>query len=228
MASDFQPQVEVHVLQGERELARDNRTLGKFILDGLPPAPRGIPQIEVTFDIDANGIVHVSAKDKATAREQSITITSSSGLNEEEIKKMVRDAEAHSEDDKKKKEQIEARNTLDSMIYNTDKLMKDNAAKLTDSDTADMKAAIEEGRKLLEKGEDVQAMKAAIERIQRASHTLAEKMYKSATASGAPGAPGEGFPGGTPPGGAGFGGGAPGGGASSSGGDVIDAEYEEK
>jgi len=217
-ASDSQPQVEIHVLQGEREFARDNRTLGKFILDGIPPAPRGIPQIEVTFDIDANGIVAVSAKDKATQKQQSITITSSSGLNEQEIKKMVKDAEVHAEDDKKRKEEIEVRNNLDSMVYNTEKLLRENADKITDSDTAPLKAAIEDAKNLLSKGGDVAAMRAALDRIQQSSHKMAEAMYRNAT-GGAPG-------GAQPPGGAG-GGGTGEGTSSGADGEVIDAEYEE-
>jgi len=220
-AADSQPQVEVHVLQGEREMAGDNRTLGKFILDGLPPAPRGIPQIEVTFDIDANGIVNVSAKDKATGREQSITITSSSGLKEEEIDNMVKDAEMHADEDKQKKEKIEVRNNLDSIIYNTEKLINDNADKLGDSDTADLKAVLEEGKKLLETGEDIEGMKSVLERIQQASHKLAEVMYQAASAAG--GAPEAGGYSEPPPGAGPDMGGA----TSSSDGDVIDAEYEE-
>ncbi len=227
-AADSQPQVEVHVMQGEREMAQYNRTLGKFILDGLPPAPRGVPQIEVTFDIDANGIVHVSAQDKATGKEQSITITASSGLNEDEIQNMVKDAETHAEDDHKRKEEIEVRNNLDSLVYNTDKLLRENADKLNDADTADVKAAVEEGRSLLEKDGDVSAMKAVLERIQQASHKMAEVMYQSATAGAPGGAPAGGAPPGagpfdpsaTPPG-------ADQGPAQSADDDVIDAEYEE-
>jgi molecular chaperone DnaK len=217
-ASDSQPQVEIHVLQGEREFARDNRTLGKFILDGIPSAPRGIPQIEVVFDIDANGIVHVSAKDKATSKQQSITITSSSGLGEQEIKNMVKDAELHAEEDRKRKEEIEARNNLDSMVYNTEKLLRENADKLSDNDTADVKRAVEDAKNLLSKGGDVTAMKAAIDRIQQASHKMAEAMYRRAT-GGAPGA----GPAGPPPSGGGGGTGA----APGADGEVIDAEYEE-
>jgi len=206
------------VLQGEREFARDNRTLGKFILDGIPPAPRGIPQIEVVFDIDANGIVHVSAKDKATSKQQSITITSSSGLSEQEIKNMVKDAELHAEEDRKRKEEIEARNNLDSMVYNTEKLLRENADKLSDNDTADVKRAVEDAKNLLSKGGDVTAMKAAIDRIQQSSHKMAEAMYRRATG----GAPGAGPAGPPPSGGGGETGAAPG-----ADGEVIDAEYEE-
>ncbi len=220
-AADSQPQVEVHVLQGEREMAKDNRSLGKFILDGIPPAPRGVPQIEVTFDIDANGIVNVSAQDKATGKEQSIRITATSGLSEEEIDNMVKEAETHAEEDKKRKEQVEVRNNLDSLIYNTEKLINENQDKLSDTDTADVKAAIEEGKKALE-SEDTDSMKAAVEKIQQSSQKMAEKLYQAAGAgadAGA-GAPGEG--------GAAPGGGADAGASGSSGDDeVIDAEYEE-
>lgn len=213
-AADNQPQVEIHVLQGEREMAKDNRTLGRFILDGIPPAPRGVPQIEVTFDIDANGIVNVSARDKATGREQHITITASSGLNEDEIQRMIKDAELHIEEDRRKKQEIETRNNLDSLIYNTNKLLSENSDKIPASDKTSIESALEEGKKALESG-DVQRMKTAIENIQRASHKMAEAMYRQATGTpggttGAYGAP-------PPPGGAG--------GKVDS--DVIDAEYEE-
>jgi len=215
-AADNQPQVEVHVLQGEREMAKDNRSLGRFILDGIPPAPRGVPQIEVTFDIDANGIVNVSARDKATGKEQSIRITATSGLSEEEIEKMVKDAEAHAEEDRKRKEKVEVRNNLDSLIYNTEKLINENQDKLGDADTADVKAAIEEGKKALE-SEDTGSMKAAIEKIQQAGQKMAEKLYQAAGA-GAGAAGGEAAPGA----------GAASGPAGASGDDeVIDAEYEE-
>lgn len=213
-AADNQPQVEIHVLQGEREMAKDNRTLGRFILDGIPPAPRGVPQIEVTFDIDANGIVNVSARDKATGREQHITITASSGLTEEEIQRMVKDAELHAEEDKRKKQEIETRNNLDSLIYNTNKLLTENSDKIPAGDKSAIESALEEGRKALESG-DVQRMKTAIENIQRASHRMAEAMYRQATG----GAGGAGAYGAPPP--------PPGGAGGKAEGDVIDAEYEE-
>ncbi|KAB2963914.1 MAG: molecular chaperone DnaK [Thermoanaerobaculia bacterium] len=175
-ASDSQTQVEVHVLQGEREMARDNRTLGRFHLVGIPPAPRGIPQIEVTFDIDANGIVNVSAKDLGTGKEQRITITSSSGLGEADIKRMVQDAESHAAEDHKRRQAIEARNRLDSLIYNVDKTLGENKEKLSPSDLGDVQAALEEGRKALE-SEDTATLEAAISRLEKSMHKLAEAMY---------------------------------------------------
>jgi len=146
-AADNQTSVEIHVLQGERPMARDNRTLGKFHLVGIPPAPRGIPQIEVTFDIDANGIVNVSAKDLGTGKEQKITITSSSGLSRDDINKMVREAESHAEDDKRKREEIEARNRADSLVYSTEKVVRENRDKLSDSDVKSVEAAIADCKK---------------------------------------------------------------------------------
>ena len=149
-AADNQPAVSIHVLQGEREMADDNKTLGRFELVGIPPAPRGVPQIEVTFDIDANGIVHVSAKDLGTGKEQSIKITASSGLNEEEIKKLVRDAEMHAEEDKKKKELVEARNHADTLIYSTEKSMKDLGDKVESGLKSDIESVIERLKKAME------------------------------------------------------------------------------
>lgn len=176
-AEDSQTSVEIHVLQGEREMARDNRTLGRFHLVGIPSAPRGLPQIEVSFDIDANGIVNVSAKDLGTGKEQQITITSSSGLAEDDIDRMVNEAEAHSEEDKKRRESIEAKNQLDSLIYNTEKTLKENKDKLSEGDLQNVEQALEEGKKALA-SEDTDPMKAATEKITQASHKLAEVIYQ--------------------------------------------------
>ena len=180
-AADSQTAVSIHVLQGEREMASDNRTLGRFDLIGIPPAPRGIPQIEVTFDIDANGIVHVSAKDKATGKEQSIRIESSSGLSKEEIEKMKTDAKAHEEEDKKKKELIEGRNQLDTLIYATEKAVKDYGDKVSDDEKKEIKEAVESAKKVLS-SEDAGELKKAQEDLQKASHKLSEEMYKEAQA----------------------------------------------
>ncbi|HWO57475.1 MAG TPA: molecular chaperone DnaK [bacterium] len=180
-ASDNQTAVSIHVLQGERELAVDNRTLGRFDLVGIPPAPRGVPQIEVTFDIDANGIVHVTAKDMATGKEQKIRIESSSGLTEQEIKAMVKDAEAHADEDRKKKALIEARNKADQMVYTVEKTLKDFGDKVS----ADEKKRIEEAIarvKSVQAGSDTAAIDAAVDELTRASHKLAEEMYKQSTA----------------------------------------------
>ncbi len=184
-ASDNQPSVSIHVLQGERPMAHDNKTLGRFELVGIPPAPRGVPQIEVTFDIDANGIVHVSAKDLGTGREQSIKITASSGLSEEEIQRMVRDAESHAEDDRKKRELIEARNEADSMVYMTEKSLKEHGDKVDGSVKSAIEAAVSKTKSAME-GSDAQAIKSAVAELQQASHKLAEAMYQQA--AGGPGA----------------------------------------
>lgn len=192
-AADSQTQVEIHVLQGERPMASDNRTLGRFHLIGLPPAPRGIPQVEVQFDIDANGILNVSAKDLATNKEQKITITASSGVAKDEVDKMVREAEGHAEEDRKKKEAIEARNQLDSLIYSTEKLLSENKAKLSEADVLAVEEAVSEGKKTLEsEGHDLSAMKHATEKINAASHKIAEEMYKKASTGEASGAAGQG------------------------------------
>ena len=180
-AADNQPAVSIHVLQGERSMAADNRTLGRFELVGIPPAPRGMPQIEVTFDIDANGIVHVSAKDLGTGKEQSIKITASSGLSEEEIKKLVREAESHAEDDKKKRELIEARNQADSMVYSVEKNIKEFGDKIDASEKAKIEDAIVKVKKAME-GDDLGAIQKAQEELTNASHKLAEAMYAKATA----------------------------------------------
>ncbi|MCB0338694.1 MAG: molecular chaperone DnaK, partial [Bdellovibrionales bacterium] len=180
-AADNQPAVSIHVLQGEREMAADNKTLGRFELVGLPPAPRGIPQIEVTFDIDSNGIVHVSAKDLGTGKEQSIKITASSGLSEEEIDKMIKDAEANAEADKQRRELVEARNTLDSLIYSSEKSLKEVSANLSDDDKKNVESKLEEAKKALE-SDDLEKIKSATEELNSATHKLSEEMYKKASA----------------------------------------------
>ncbi|HEX7960372.1 MAG TPA: molecular chaperone DnaK [Terriglobales bacterium] len=194
-AADSQTSVEIHVLQGERPMARDNRTLGKFHLTGIPPAPRGIPQIEVTFDIDANGILNVTAKDNATGKDQKITITSSSGLSKEEVDRMAKEADAHSAEDKAKREEIEARNQLDSMVYNIEKMLRENGDKISGAEKSDVEAALADAKKALE-GTDPKAMNDARQRLTQASHKLAEAMYKSAQPQG--GAPGAGAAGAGP------------------------------
>jgi molecular chaperone DnaK len=222
-AADSQTSVEVHVLQGERPLARDNRTLGKFHLTGIPPAPRGVPQIEVTFDIDANGILNVTAKDMATQKDQKITITSSSGLSKEEVDRMAKEADAHAAEDKSKREEIEARNQLDSMVYQIEKMLREHGDKISGSERGDVENALADAKKALE-GTDAKAMNAAKEKLTAASHKLAEAMYRQAQPQG--GAPGAGpQPGGPAPGGDG----AADGKKKDEG--VIDAEYvdvEEK
>jgi molecular chaperone DnaK len=175
-AADNQPAVSIHVLQGEREMASSNKTLGNFELAGIPPAPRGMPQIEVTFDIDANGIVHVSAKDLGTGKEQSIRITASSGLSKEEIEKMVRDAEAHADEDKKKRETIEARNHADSMVYSTEKSLKEFGDKIDAVEKGNIENKITELKKVME-GEDAEAIKKATDELAQSAHKLAEAMY---------------------------------------------------
>jgi molecular chaperone DnaK len=183
-ASDNQTSVEVHVLQGERPMAADNKTLGKFHLVGIPPAPRGVPQVEVTFDIDANGIVNVSAKDVGTGREQKITITASSGLSKEEIDKMMKDAESHAGEDTKRKEEIEARNRLDGLVYSVEKTFGENKDKLDAAASAELEAAISESKTALN-GSDTEAMNNAFNRLQTASHKLAEVLYSQTGATGA-------------------------------------------
>jgi molecular chaperone DnaK len=175
-AADNQTAVTIRVFQGEREMAADNKMLGQFDLMGIPLAPRGLPQVEVTFDIDANGIVHVTAKDLGTGKEQSIRITASSGLGEEEIKRMVKDAEAHSEEDKRKRERIEARNQLDSMIYSTEKSLQDNRNELDEAAAKNIEAALEKAKKVME-SEDLDTIKSATEELTQSSHKLAEAMY---------------------------------------------------
>jgi molecular chaperone DnaK len=182
-ASDNQTSVEVHVLQGERPMAGDNKTLGKFHLVGIPPAPRGVPQVEVTFDIDANGIVNVSAKDVGTGREQKITITASSGLSKDEIDRMMKDAESHSAEDEKKKSSIEARNRLDGLVYSVEKTLSENKDKLDAAAAGDIESAIAEAKTALA-GEDVDAMNNAFEKVQTSSHKLAEVLYSQTAAGG--------------------------------------------
>jgi len=181
-ATDNQPAVSIKVYQGEREMAADNKLLGNFELIGIPPAPRGIPQVEVTFDIDANGILHVSAKDLGTGREQSIRITASSGLSEEEIKKMVRDAESHGEEDKRKKQIAEVRNEADTLVYTVEKSLRDYGDKLTESEKKDIEDALEKCRKTKDISNDTSEIKSAIDDLTRKSHKLAEHIYKTAGA----------------------------------------------
>ena len=209
-AADSQTSVEVHVLQGERSMAKGNRTLGKFHLVGIPPAVRGVPQIEVTFDIDANGIVNVSAKDLGTNKEQNITITASSGLSKDEIEKMTREAETHSEEDLKYKEEVEARNRADNLVYNTEKLLKENRDKISDSDAASIESALENCRKAINEG-GAERINAAVEELTQATHKLADVLYKQAApqADSPPSTPGEASE------------------AAAAEGEVIDAEYEE-
>ena len=213
-AADSQTEVEVHVLQGERPMAAQNRTLGKFKLGGIPPAPRGVPQIEVTFDIDANGILNVTAKDNATGKDTRITITSSSGLSKEEVEKMAREAEAHAAEDKEQREQIEARNQLDGLVYNIEKMLKDSGEKVQTADKTEVEAALADAKKTLEGSPSVSELKSAHETLTHASHKLAEALYKAnaaqATASSSPS--GETTGGST-------------GGEAKKEGEVIDAEY---
>jgi molecular chaperone DnaK len=178
-AADNQTSVEIHVLQGERAMAKDNRTLGKFHLVGIPSAPRGVPQIEVTFDIDANGIVNVSAKDLATSKEQKITITASSGMSKEEIEKMTQDAQAHADEDQKNREKIEARNKLDGLIYNTEKVLTENRDKIGADDASALDAALGKARVVLENASaEAAEMNASADELMKASHKLAEVMYQ--------------------------------------------------
>jgi len=186
-ASDNQTSVTIHVLQGEREMAKDNRTLGRFDLVGIPPAPRGIPQIEVTFDIDANGILHVSAKDLATGKEQKIRIESSSGLTEEEIQKMVKDAEQHAEEDKRRRKEIEVRNNADSLLYSTEKLLKEYGDKVSASEKSDVESALEELRKALA-GDRIEDIESAMNKVTSTTHKLSEAMYRAATQAKGPSA----------------------------------------
>ena len=180
-ASDSQTAVTIRVFQGEREMANDNKLLGQFDLVGIPPAPRGMPQIEVTFDIDANGIVHVSAKDMATQKEQSIKITASSGLSKEEVEQLVKDAEAHSEEDKKRRETVEIRNQADTLVYGTEKNLQEHGDKIPEEEKTNIQEAIDDMKKAME-GDDVEAMKAAMQTLTIASHKLAEEMYKKTSA----------------------------------------------
>jgi molecular chaperone DnaK len=179
-AQDNQTAVSIRVFQGEREMAANNKLLGQFDLVGIPMAPRGMPQIEVTFDIDANGIVHVAAKDLGTGKEQSIRITASSGLSEEEIKQMVKDAESHAAEDKKRKETVEARNHLDSMVYSTEKSLAEHGVDLDATVKENIEASLKKAKEALE-GQDAEAMRAAAEQLSQSSHKLAEAMYAKAS-----------------------------------------------
>jgi molecular chaperone DnaK len=217
-AADSQTSVEVHVLQGERPLARDNRTLGRFQLVGIPPAPRGIPQIEVTFDIDANGIVNVSAKDLGTGKEQKITITASSGLSKDEVERMMKDAESHAEEDKKRREEIETRNKADQAVYGAEKMLQEMGDKLAAADKSAVENAVEGVKKAIADN-DVAAMNRAMDLLTQMQHKAAEALYKSAGAPGAGGAEGSAGSGG--PGSTGSQGAS---GSGSQQGDVIDAE----
>ncbi len=205
-AADNQTSVEIHVLQGERPMAQDNRTLGKFHLVGIPPAPRGIPQIEVTFDIDANGILNVTAQDKATGKQQNITITASSGLTKEEVERMVKEAERLSEEDRKKRDVIDLRNQLDNLVYNTNKIVNENRANIPEGDLKNIENALEDARKSLNSN-DANELRRAIDNLTRASHSMAEILYRRAqqppSGGGKEKKPGD-------------------------GGDVIDAEFEDK
>ncbi len=187
-ATDNQPAVSIKVCQGEREMAADNKLLGNFELIGIPPAPRGIPQVEVTFDIDANGILHVSAKDLGTGKEQSIRITASSGLNDEEIKKMMRDAESHSDEDKRKKKLAEVRNEADTLVYTVEKSLKDYGDKVTEAEKKDIEEALERCKKAKDTGSDPDEIKSAVDNLMTKSHKLAEHLYKDAGAQAGAGA----------------------------------------
>jgi molecular chaperone DnaK len=210
-AADNQEQVEVHVLQGERPMARDNRTLGKFHLVGLPPAPRGVPQVEVTFDIDANSILNVSARDKATGKEQKITITASSTLTKDDIDRMVKEAESHAAEDTKRKQEIETRNQADSLVYSTERTLSEHGGKLAEADRKAIDEALGEAKEAL-KGEDVERITRAHEALTKATHKLAEVMYRESSQPGPGAAPGAGPTG------------------QASGpkeGEVVDAEFED-
>jgi molecular chaperone DnaK len=219
-AADSQTSVDVHVLQGERDFAKDNRTLGNFSLVGLPPAPRGVPKVEVTFDIDANGIVNVTAKDMATGKSQQITITSSSGLAKDEVERMVREATSNADADKKKREVIDLRNQVDGLAYNIEKLLKDNKDKISEGDAKPVEEAIAKARKSAE-SEDAAALKSALGELEKVSHKLAEELYKKTQSTAGPAA-------GDPTNQADGGGSAPNAGQGAPKGDVVDAEYEVK
>jgi len=216
-ASDNQPQVEIHVLQGEREMAGDNRTLGRFILDGIPPAPRGVPQVEVTFDLDANGILSVNAKDQASGKEQSIRIEGSGGLSKDEIDRMVKEAEAHKGEDEKRRQVIEKRNALDSLVYQAEKTLADNADKVTDEQKQGVESAIQEARGELE-SDDPAKLDAARQKVEQALHGIAEQLYKSQASDAGPSDAGQ----------AGGDAGASGTGGAKGDDDVVDAEYTEE
>jgi molecular chaperone DnaK len=219
-ADDNQTTVEIHVLQGEREMARDNRTIGKFQLTGIPPAPRGMPQVEVTFDIDANGILHVTAKDKATGKEQKIRIEASSGLSDNEIDRMVKDAEKHADEDKKRREEIDARNRLDSMSYEVEKNSKEWEERLSDAHKTRLKESIERARKAL-RGDEMAEIRAAQEELSRAYNEAGQSLYAQQASTGAPGAEGAAGP---QPGATGEG--QPAGATAGKEDDVVEADYE--
>jgi molecular chaperone DnaK len=223
-AEDNQPAVTVRVFQGEREIAEHNRLLGQFNLEGIPPAPRGLPQIEVTFDIDANGILNVKALDKGTGKEQKIRIESSSGLSQSEVEKMRRDAEQHADEDKRRRELIDARNRADQMVWQMEKLLKDNADKIGEADKAPIQAAMNRVKEVM-KGDDVGAINQAVDNLQQAAHAMSQHLY--GRQGGGPGGPGGGGPTGGPGGGGPTGGNAPSGDGQGKE-DVIDAEFEVK
>ncbi|MBI2879440.1 MAG: Hsp70 family protein, partial [Candidatus Rokubacteria bacterium] len=206
--------VEVHVLQGERPMARDNRTLGRFHLVGIPPAPRGVPQVEVAFDIDANGILNVSARDLATGKQQAITITASSGLAKDEIERMVREAEVHAEEDRQRRQEIEVRNQADSLVYTTERTLREHGEKLPEADRRAIEDALNDVREAL-KGDDLERIRKSSEKLTQASHRIAEILYREAQAKQQAGGPQ-----------AGTGGPGPGG-AKAGEGDVVDAEFED-
>jgi molecular chaperone DnaK len=208
-AADSQTAVDIHVLQGERPMAADNMSLGRFRLDGIPPAPRGMPQVEVTFDIDANGILHVTAKDKATGKEQKVTITASTNLDKGDIDRMVQEARSHEAEDKKRRELIDARNTADSMVYQTEKALRDLGDKVSGSDAQDIQGKIDE-LKSVAQGDDINRIKQASERVEQAFHALSQQLY----AQGAQGQPQPETPGGPAP-------------QSNGGDDVIEGEVNE-
>jgi molecular chaperone DnaK len=214
-ASDNQTSVEIKVYQGERAMAAHNRLLGVFSLVGIPPAPRGVPQVEVTFDIDANGILNVTAKDRATNNEQKITITSSSGLSKDEVEKMAKDAESHSAEDRKQRDQIEARNRADNMVYNMEKMLREHRDKVSEADAKALETAIEDVKNAM-KEDSLEGLNAAMDRLNQASHKLAEAMYKASAGSQQPGGGAGPTPGGDGPG--------PSGGGKE-GDNVVDAEF---
>ena len=225
-ATDNQPAVSIHVLQGEREMAMYNKTLGKFELVGIPPAPRGMPQIEVTFDIDANGIVHVAAKDLGTGKEQSIKLTASSGLSEDEIKRMVREAQENAEDDRGRKEEAESRNQLDGLVYSTESSLKQHGSALESGERENIERALSSAKAALEGGKGSAELKAEAEKLSEAAHALAKKMYESA-AKQQPGADDAHADGSAFNGGANGSTGAGGAGSAGGGDDVVDADFEE-
>jgi molecular chaperone DnaK len=211
-ASDGQTSVEVHVLQGEREMAKDNRTLGRFHLEGIPPAPRGMPQIEVTFDIDANGILNVAAKDKATGKEQKVTITQSSGLSKDEVEKMVGDARSHEAEDKKRREEVEKKNRVENLAYQMEKLVKENKEKLSAGTVKEIEDLVQEAHRVRERGTP-EEVAAALEKLEKGSAKAAEELYRAAGTAAGPG-PG---PAGAPPAEE----------KKKGGDDVVDAEFKQ-